>query len=184
LQAIAGGGRRGIDLDAKRNGQRWITEAEGYGSLNPMRVNYFISLAGELLQRMDDEETEDTRCDSLLDAIRQPALLVGNDLGHLPALRRGHHLEGPVNVVIQIDTQPPRALFQATLPPFEIHFCVPESNVFGTAGRLPAVHMQNQEGDGGLEKGFWNTRRAVRSDSGRLRHRIVVAPKATPFGGL
>jgi len=46
----------GIDVDAKRNGQRWIIEVKGCGSLNPMRVNYFLSVLGELLQRMDDPD--------------------------------------------------------------------------------------------------------------------------------
>ena len=46
----------GIDLDARRNGQRWIIEAKGCGSLNPMRVNYFLSVLGELLQRMEDPD--------------------------------------------------------------------------------------------------------------------------------
>jgi hypothetical protein len=44
----------GIDIVADRNGQRWIIEAEGCGSLDPMRVNYFLATLGELLQRMDD----------------------------------------------------------------------------------------------------------------------------------
>jgi len=52
--SVVWGRDAGIDLDAKRNGQRWIIEAKGCGSLNPMRVNYFLSILGELLQRMDD----------------------------------------------------------------------------------------------------------------------------------
>ena len=31
-----------------------IIEVKGSGSLNPMRVNYFLCILGELLQRMDD----------------------------------------------------------------------------------------------------------------------------------
>jgi hypothetical protein len=45
---------RGIDVEAKKGTQRWIIEAKGCGSLNPMRVNYFVSMLGELLQRMND----------------------------------------------------------------------------------------------------------------------------------
>jgi hypothetical protein len=54
--SVVWGRGRGIDLDAKRNGQRWIIEAKGCGSVNPMRVNYFLSILGELLQRMDDPD--------------------------------------------------------------------------------------------------------------------------------
>jgi hypothetical protein len=46
----------GIDIDARRNGQRWIIEAKGCGSRDPMRVNYFLGILGELLQRMSDPD--------------------------------------------------------------------------------------------------------------------------------
>ncbi len=45
---------RGIDIEASRNNQRWIIEAKGSGSRDQMRVNYFISILGETLQRMND----------------------------------------------------------------------------------------------------------------------------------
>jgi len=45
---------RGIDILATRTGQRWIVEAKGLGSLPAMRVNYFIAMLGETLQRMND----------------------------------------------------------------------------------------------------------------------------------
>lgn len=45
---------RGIDIDAKRRSERWIIEVKGPGSRQPMRVNYFIGILGETLQRMDD----------------------------------------------------------------------------------------------------------------------------------
>ena len=51
---LASGHAHGIDIDALRNGKRWIIEAKGRGSLNPMRVNYFLAVLGELLQRMSD----------------------------------------------------------------------------------------------------------------------------------
>jgi hypothetical protein len=44
----------GIDIHAQRGDQRWIIEAKGSGSLNPMRVNYFLGVLGETLQRMND----------------------------------------------------------------------------------------------------------------------------------
>jgi len=51
---VAWGGTHGIDIEARRSSERWIIEVKGSGSLNPMRVNYFLSILGELLQRMDD----------------------------------------------------------------------------------------------------------------------------------
>ena len=46
---------RGIDLHARRGSERWIIEAKGCGSLNAMRVNYFLGVLGAL-QRMNDTE--------------------------------------------------------------------------------------------------------------------------------
>lgn len=51
---IAWGKQRGIDIDARRGAERWIIEAKGSGSLQPMRVNYFLGMLGETLQRMSD----------------------------------------------------------------------------------------------------------------------------------
>lgn len=48
------GHERGIDIEALRGDERWVIEAKGSGSLQPMRVNYFITMLGETLQRMDD----------------------------------------------------------------------------------------------------------------------------------
>lgn len=45
---------RGIDIDAKRGAERWIIEVKGPGSRPPMRVNYFLGILGETLQRMND----------------------------------------------------------------------------------------------------------------------------------
>lgn len=42
----------GADIIAERANEQWIIEAKGQGSLNPMRVNYFIAILGETLQRM------------------------------------------------------------------------------------------------------------------------------------
>lgn len=52
---VAMGFERGIDIDARRGKERWIIEVKGPGSRPEMRVNYFIAMLGELLQRMDDE---------------------------------------------------------------------------------------------------------------------------------
>lgn len=53
---IAWGKERGIDIDARRGLERWVIEVKGPGSRQPMRVNYFIGILGETLQRMDDPQ--------------------------------------------------------------------------------------------------------------------------------
>lgn len=45
---------RGIDIDARRGAERWVIEVKGPGSRPPMRVNYFVGILGETLQRMSD----------------------------------------------------------------------------------------------------------------------------------
>lgn len=55
---IALGKVPGIDIEAFREGQRWIIEVKGCGSLSAMRVNYFLGALGELLQRMSDPEAK------------------------------------------------------------------------------------------------------------------------------
>ena len=44
----------GVDIDARRGSDRWMIEIKGPGSRPQMRVNYFLSMLGEILQRMDD----------------------------------------------------------------------------------------------------------------------------------
>jgi hypothetical protein len=51
---IAWAKTRGIDLHARRGEERWVIEAKGSGSLDAMRVNYFLGVLGATLQRMDD----------------------------------------------------------------------------------------------------------------------------------
>ncbi|MBE3602285.1 MarR family transcriptional regulator [bacterium] len=46
------GSAHGIDILAERDSQRWVIEAKGSGSLQSMRVNYFLAVLGEILQRM------------------------------------------------------------------------------------------------------------------------------------
>ncbi len=55
---IALGGSQGIDIDAKRGTERWIIEVKGEGSRPQMRVNYFLAILGEVLQRMDDPSAQ------------------------------------------------------------------------------------------------------------------------------
>jgi len=51
---IAWGKEHGIDIDAYNGDKRWIIEVKGPGSRQPMRVNYFLGLLGEILQHMSD----------------------------------------------------------------------------------------------------------------------------------
>jgi len=51
---VVWGKGRGIDIEAFKQDQRWIIEAKGSGSRDPMRVNYFLCMLGETLQRMND----------------------------------------------------------------------------------------------------------------------------------
>jgi hypothetical protein len=51
---VAWGKIRGIDIHARRGAERWIIEAKGGGTLDAVRVNYFLGVLGETLQRMDD----------------------------------------------------------------------------------------------------------------------------------
>jgi hypothetical protein len=55
---VAWGYEHGIDIDAKKENERWIIEVKGQGSLNPMRVNYFLGILGETLQRMKDQNAK------------------------------------------------------------------------------------------------------------------------------
>ncbi len=51
---VAWGHIYGSDIEAIKGNQRWIIEVKGQGSRNPMRVNYFLGILGETLQRMED----------------------------------------------------------------------------------------------------------------------------------
>ena len=44
----------GIDIQAKRDLEKWIIEVKGSQPSNPLYINYFLSVLGEILQRMDD----------------------------------------------------------------------------------------------------------------------------------
>ena len=50
------GRTRGVDITATKRRKRWLIEVKGCGSGSAMRVNYFIGVLGEVLQRMDDPE--------------------------------------------------------------------------------------------------------------------------------
>lgn len=51
---IAWGTTQGIDIVAERESAAWIIEVKGPGSRQPMRVNYFLGILGETLQRMSE----------------------------------------------------------------------------------------------------------------------------------
>ena len=53
---VAWGGSPGIDVEATRDEDRWIIEAKGSGAYPQMRRNYFETVLGDVLRRMDDPE--------------------------------------------------------------------------------------------------------------------------------
>ena len=55
---LAMGKVHGIDIDAYKGSERWIIEVKGCGSRNAMRVNYFLAILGETLQRMNDSNAK------------------------------------------------------------------------------------------------------------------------------
>lgn len=55
---IAWGKARGADITATKGAQKWIIEVKGRGSRYEMRVNYFLAILGEILQRMEDADAE------------------------------------------------------------------------------------------------------------------------------
>lgn len=48
------GHEHGVDLKATKEDNVWYIEVKGCGSSNAMRNNYFLSVLGEILQRMED----------------------------------------------------------------------------------------------------------------------------------
>ena len=51
---VAFGNRRGADIIATKDSSTWIIEVKGTASRPPMFNNYFLSIIGEILQRMDN----------------------------------------------------------------------------------------------------------------------------------
>jgi hypothetical protein len=45
-----------VDIEAKRGTDKWIIKVKGSSSLNPEIINSFVSVLGEILQRMDDQK--------------------------------------------------------------------------------------------------------------------------------
>jgi len=50
--------RNNIDISARLGSGRWIIQVKGTGSSQPLKVNNFLSVLGEILQRMDDPYTK------------------------------------------------------------------------------------------------------------------------------
>ena len=50
---IAFGNKKGADIVASKDSSTWIIEVKGTASRPPMFNNYFLSIIGEILQRMD-----------------------------------------------------------------------------------------------------------------------------------
>ena len=44
----------GVDIEARYGTKKWIIEVKGSGIYSPVLTNYFLSVLGEILQRMDD----------------------------------------------------------------------------------------------------------------------------------
>ena len=53
---VAMGKKHGADIVAQNDSGKWIIEVKGCGSRRPMRVNYFLAVLGEILQRMNEDE--------------------------------------------------------------------------------------------------------------------------------
>lgn len=56
--SVAWGKKPGVDILGTKNGNFWAIEVKGIGSRNAMRVNYFLAILGETLQRMKDENAK------------------------------------------------------------------------------------------------------------------------------
>ena len=54
---VAWGRTQGVDVEAVKGKERWVIEVKGPGSRPQMRVNYFLGILGEMLQRMDNPAT-------------------------------------------------------------------------------------------------------------------------------
>jgi hypothetical protein len=51
---VAWGFTHGVDIEARRGLQKWIIEVKGVEPSDPLPVNAFVDVLGEVLQRMDD----------------------------------------------------------------------------------------------------------------------------------
>jgi hypothetical protein len=59
INKVAMGTKHGVDIEATHSNEgTLIIEAKGEGSLNPMRVNYFVMILGELMQKMDSPDKQ------------------------------------------------------------------------------------------------------------------------------
>ena len=56
--SVAMNKQHGADIVVQRDNIQWIIEVKGCGSRRPMRVNYFLAVLGEILQRMSKEHVK------------------------------------------------------------------------------------------------------------------------------
>lgn len=54
---VSWGRKPGADIVARKGDKTWIIEVKGQGTMPPMRVNFFLAVLGETLQRMTDPNT-------------------------------------------------------------------------------------------------------------------------------
>jgi len=52
--AVTMGNERGPDIVAEKGRMRWLVEVKGSGSRQQMNINYFLTVLGQILQRMED----------------------------------------------------------------------------------------------------------------------------------
>ena len=55
---MAWGGSRGVDVEAKRDQERWLIEAKGSGAHPQARKNYFLAILGQILCTMEDPKAK------------------------------------------------------------------------------------------------------------------------------
>jgi hypothetical protein len=55
---IAWGSAHGIDIHAQRDRQTWVIEVKTWEDLDRSPIDSFVSVLGEILQRMDDPHTK------------------------------------------------------------------------------------------------------------------------------
>jgi hypothetical protein len=51
---VAWGDNQGVDIEARRGKEHWVIEVKGSGDYKPVLINYFHSIFGEIIQRMDN----------------------------------------------------------------------------------------------------------------------------------
>lgn len=58
ITEIKWGKSRGADIVASKQSKKWVIEVKGEGSRTQMRLNYFLTILGEIMQRMSRAHTK------------------------------------------------------------------------------------------------------------------------------